>query len=247
MKHFYIIGNWKMYSLSSDAHIIATSVRNELEHLESVDVVLCPPAIWLTEVAKIIHNQISHLHVGIQNIFDQEEGAYTGEISAKMAANVAQYAIIGHSERVEHFREGPEFINSKVHAALLAGLTPIVCVGEREKNEKSKDKLIDKLYKLLTGLTPDQLGRIIVAYEPVWAVGASSPDTPENANEVATCFQQSIYKNLKVIYGGSINENNCAEFLKQENLSGLLVGRASIKIKSFVTICRKAEAVAKAE
>ena len=236
-----------MYGLSADAHIIATGIRNELEHLESVDVVLCPPAIWLTEVAQIIHSQIGHLHVGIQNIFDQDEGAYTGEISPKMAANVAQYAIIGHSERVEHFREGPEFINSKVHAALSAGLTPIICVGEREKNEKSKDKLVEKLHKLLTGLTPCQLAKIIVAYEPVWAVGATQPDTPENANEVATCFQQSIHKNLKVLYGGSINENNCSEFLSQENLSGLLVGRASIKIKSFVTICRKAEAVAKEE
>lgn len=247
MKHFFVIGNWKMYGLSADAHIIATGIRNELEHLESVNVVLCPPTIWLTEVAKIIHSQIDHLHLGIQNIFDQEEGAFTGEISPKMAANVAQYAIIGHSERIEHFREGPEFINSKVHAALSVGLAPIVCVGEREKNEKSKDKLVDKLHKLITGLTPNQLDRIIVAYEPVWAVGATQPDTPENANEVAVAFQQSIDKNLKVLYGGSINESNCAAFLKQENLSGLLVGRASIKIQSFVTICRKAEAVAKAE
>lgn len=247
MKHFFIVGNWKMYGLSSDAHIIATGIRNELEHLESVDVVLCPPAIWLTEVAKIIHSQISHIHVGAQNIFDQEDGAFTGEISPKMAANVAQYAIIGHSERVEHFREGPEFINSKVHAALLASIRPIVCVGEREKNEKSKDKLVDKLRKLLIGLSQDQLNKIIVAYEPVWAVGATQPDTPENANEVAVVFQQSIHKNLKVLYGGSINENNCTEFLKQENLCGLLIGRASIKIKNFVTICRKAESIAKSE
>lgn len=247
MKHFYIIANWKMYGLSADAHIIATSVRNELEHLESVDVILCPPTIWLTEVANIIHSQIGHLHIGIQNIFDQEEGPFTGEISAKMAANVAQYAIIGHSERVEHFREGPEFINSKIHAALAAGIIPIICVGEREKNEKSLDKLMEKINRLLIGLSQDQLASAIVAYEPVWAVDAQAPDTPENANQVASALKKSINKDLIVLYGGSINENNCSEFLKQENLSGLLVGRASLKIKSFTTICRKAEAMAKEE
>lgn len=247
MKHFYVIANWKMYGLSADAHIIATSIRNELEYLESVDVVLCPPAIWLTEVANIIHSQINHLHIGIQNIFDQEEGAFTGEISAKMAVSVAQYAIIGHSERVEHFREGPEFINSKVQAALKVGLTPIICLGEREKNEKSDEKLIFKMKQLLAGISENQLDKIIVAYEPVWAIGGKKADSPENVNAVAGNLKKVFSPQLKILYGGSVSKENAGAFLRQAEIDGLLVGRASLQIKNFISICRQAEKIAKNE
>lgn len=247
MKHFYIIANWKMYGTSADANIIATSIRNELEHLEGVDVVICPPALWITEVASILHSQIDHLHTGIQNIFDEEEGAYTGEISAKMASLVVQYTIIGHSERIDYFREGPEFINSKVHAALAAGITPIVCIGERERHENSTEKLAEKLNRLLSGLKPEQFKKIIVAYEPVWAIGSTKPDSPENANQIAEIFQKQTTPDLTVIYGGSVSAENATGFLSQPNLSGVLIGRASLQIKDFVTICRKAESVAKDE
>lgn len=234
-----------MYGSPADASIIATGVRNELEYLESVDVVLCPPTIWLTEVAQIIHSQIDHIHCGIQNIHDQEEGAFTGEISAKMAAKVAEYAICGHSERVDHFREGPEFISGKVQAALSVGITPIVCLGEREKSEKSAERLIEKLQKILVGISPENLKKIIVAYEPVWAVGSTNPDSPEDANEIAGRFQTEFGKDLVIIYGGSVDPQNVGGFLKQPNLSGVLVGRASLKIIDFVAICRKAEETAK--
>lgn len=245
MRHFIIIANWKMYGGPSDAHIIATGIRNELEHLEAVEVVLCPPAIWLTEVAKIIHSQLGHINLGIQNIHDQEEGAYTGEISAKMAAYVAQYAIVGHSERVDHFREGSEFINSKIHAALRVGLIPVVCIGEREKNERSKGCLVERLFKLLDGVDQSNFSRLVVAYEPVWAVGALKAETPENAQEVAAYLKSHVSKDLRVIYGGSVNVQNVAGFLAQPDIEGALVGRASLKIKDFVTICRQAEEIAK--
>lgn len=245
MKHFKIIANWKMYPTVADAHIMATSIRNELEHLEEVEVILCPPAIWLTEVAMIIHQQIDHLHLGIQNVFDQAEGPFTGEISAKMASSVCQYAICGHSERIEHFREGPEFVNNKVHATLKAGLVPIVCIGEREKNSKSKDKLIGKLKQLLTGVSKKELNQVIIAYEPVWAVGGNRPDSPEDVEKIARQFKNAIDVDLSIVYGGSVDDKNARAFLDCQHLDGLLIGRASLKIKDFVHICRQAESIAK--
>ncbi|PIZ27360.1 triose-phosphate isomerase, partial [Candidatus Berkelbacteria bacterium CG_4_10_14_0_8_um_filter_42_34] len=192
MRRPIVIANWKMYGSLSDAIVLATGIRDGIENFSGVEIILCPPAIWLTEVAGIIHKRIDQLALGAQNIHYLSEGEFTGEISATMVCDVARYAIVGHSERRKNFGETASIVARKAAAALDAGLSPIVCVGEQKKSEDSVQKVVDELKELLSDVRKSEYRDIVVAYEPVWAVGANEPATPEYSARVIVKLREIV-------------------------------------------------------
>ena len=244
-----VAANWKMNTSLADAHVLANGVRSGIEHLEQVEVVLCPPSIWLTELAHhgIAPGQLPHLKLGAQNVYAAEKGAFTGEISAAMVKEVAEYVILGHSERVKNFQETPEFINQKVHLALEVGLVPIVCIGELERTETSIKTMVHALDHMLQGLNEEQIEKVIIAYEPVWAISTNPgavPASPEYAQEVMATLRERVGAKTRLLYGGSANAENATSFLQQPAVDGLLVGGASLKLNDFLSMCEQAEKVA---
>lgn len=227
-----------MYTNLSDAVILATSIRDGVEQLTSIEMILCPPVIWLTDIADIIHSGLSLISLGAQNIYYQNEGEFTGEISASMVKDVAKYVIVGHSERKSIFGETNQIISRKVAAVLDAGLSPIVCVGEEKQSENSVSEIVNDLREVLFGINKDELSRIIVAYEPVWAVGAEEPATPEYCAKIITKLREVVSAETPILYGGSVNSSDAYEFIKRPEIDGVLVGRASLKASEFVKICR---------
>ncbi|MBU6389309.1 triose-phosphate isomerase [Patescibacteria group bacterium] len=237
-----IAGNWKMNTTLADAHILATGIRNEAEHLEQIEIVLCPPSIWLTEVAHIVPpRHYSHLKLGAQNMYFEETGAFTGEISPLMVKEVAEYVIIGHSERTHLFGEKVPFLAQKVRSALDHSLNPIICVGEDAKAADSKRQLVHTLEHLTVDLTQVELEQIVIAYEPVWAIGSGTPATPDYAQEVIAALRRVVTEKTRMLYGGSVSDQNSLGFLSQPDIDGLLIGGASLKIKTFITIARQAD------
>ena len=242
MRSKIIAGNWKMNTTLADAHILANGVRRELEHVEHVEVVLFPPTIWLTELAHSIQpNCLPHLKLGAQNVYPEERGAFTGETSPLMIKEVAEYALIGHSERVHLFHEGTEFLTRKLQAAFANELIPMLCIGEEKQSSESIRALTHTLNHLVKELSEIQVNKLVVAYEPVWAIGTGLAATGEYAENVASALRHSLSAETRILYGGSATEANAMEFLKQQNIDGLLVGGASLKLKSFVTICQQAD------
>jgi triosephosphate isomerase len=246
MRTKMIAGNWKMNTTLADAHVLANGIRQGAEHLDHVDIVLCPPSIWLTELAHhgIGPGSLKHLKLGAQNMYFEEHGTFTGEISPLMVREVAEYVIVGHSERTHVFNETPDLIVDKVESALAHDLTPILCVGEDVQEEGSKKKLVQQLNFLIRDLEEEDIERIIVAYEPVWAIstGPSSQlgqraATPEYAQEIISALRTVLPAKTRILYGGSANEENCQGYLTQTDIDGLLVGGASLKLKSFLTMC----------
>lgn len=238
MRRPLVIANWKMYTNLSDAVVLATSVRDNIENIDGIEVVLCPPVIWLSEVSQVIHKEIGHLGIGAQNIHYLSEGNYTGEISALMVRDVAKYVIVGHSERRKHFAEKNEVISRKAAAAIDAGLVPIVCVGENHKNESSALEVVDQLKETLSCINTNEYDQIIVAYEPVWAVGASESATPEYAAKVITSLREIVSSQTPIIYGGDVNTGNVYHMIARPEIDGVLVGRESLIVNEFVKICR---------
>jgi triosephosphate isomerase len=220
-------------------------MRDGAEHMERVEIVLCPPAIWLTEVADIVPKaRLPHLALGAQNLYFEEAGAFTGEISASMVKEVAEYVILGHSERVHLFHEKAGLIGDKVEAALNAGLTPILCVGEDAQSKTSKDEVAVQLEKIISELADDEREQIVVAYEPVWAIGTGVAATPEYAEEVMAALRSKVPTATRILYGGSANDENARGFLELPSCDGLLVGGASLKLKVFLTMCQVADDLA---
>jgi triosephosphate isomerase (TIM) len=251
MKKYLIAGNWKMNTAPKEAAVLASAIRKGLVgmDLSRVGVLLCPPAINLQRVIQITYE--SDIKVGAQNCHYAKSGAYTGEISCEMIKKSgAEYVIIGHSERRQLFGETDEFINEKVHSAIGAGLHPILCVGEtlEQRNEGSTLAIvIGQLEKGLAGLTAEQSGSIIIAYEPVWAIGTGISATSEQAEEVHSQIRSAMRvifgekgNNMFVLYGGSMNAQNAAELLSQPNISGGLIGGASLKAEDFLSIIKTA-------
>lgn len=250
MRTKLIAGNWKMNTTLADALVLATGVRNGAEHMERIEVVLCPPTIWLAAIAHdvIPPHHLPHLKLGAQNMYFEESGAFTGEISPLMVKEVAEYVILGHSDRTEKFHENAELISEKVLSALSHNLTPILCVGEHEKSADSKRQLVHKLNHLIKGFNQEQLEKIVVAYEPVWAISGGDashePATPEYANEVITGLRSVLPEKTRILYGGSSNDENAQGFFDGSDCDGFLVGGASLKLKSFLTMCQIADDVA---
>jgi len=238
MRRPIVIANWKMYGSLSDAIVLATGIRDGIENFSGVEIILCPPAIWLTEVAGIIHKRIDQLALGAQNIHYLSEGEFTGEISATMVCDVARYAIVGHSERRKNFGETASIVARKAAAALDAGLSPIVCVGEQKKSEDSVQKVVDELKELLSDVRKSEYRDIVVAYEPVWAVGANESATPEYSARVIVKLREIVSAETPILYGGSVNAANVYSFVRRPEIDGVLVGRAGLKVGEFVKICR---------
>jgi triosephosphate isomerase (TIM) len=255
MRKTIIAGNWKMYKTLKDGQELAVALMRDLYKIENVDIAICPPFTLLAYLSDAL--ETSNIALGGQDCYWQEEGAFTGEVSCKMLKDAGcKFVIIGHSERRQYFGETNESVNKKIAAALKAGLLPIVCVGEtlaeREAN-KTFDVLTDHIQNGLKGITAEDMEKIVIAYEPVWAIGTGKTATPQQAQE-AHKFIRSLLNKLfgketadltRIQYGGSVKPENIAELMKQPDIDGALVGGASLTVEGFSTIVKKASEVIK--
>jgi triosephosphate isomerase len=243
-----IAGNWKMHKTIQEACQLVTLIKRELIDFDKVDIVVCPPFTALSSVYDIIME--TNIKLGAQNLFWKEEGAFTGEISAKMIKDCgAQYVIIGHSERRKYFFEDEQIVNRKIKVALKNNLIPICCVGETLQ-EREENKTISIIETQLEGafkdLKEEDMFNIIIAYEPVWAIGTGKTATPQQAEEVQKFirdwlenkFSKDLSQSLRILYGGSIKPSNIKELMKKENVDGGLVGGASLEANSFIEIVK---------
>jgi len=246
MRKRFIAGNWKMNKTSREALDFMNDFKEMVSDVNDVDIVLCVPFTFLPLVFDECKG--TNIKVCAQNLFYEESGAYTGEVSGSMVKEFAEHVIVGHSERRNIFGENDETINKKIKAALHSGLNVIFCLGERlEERESGKtmDVVISQLKKGLDGISNEDMKRIVVAYEPVWAIGTGKTATPEQAEEVHLALRNSLnelYGNLadeiRIIYGGSVKPDNATEILKKENIDGCLPGGASLKADSFAAIIK---------
>jgi len=239
-------GNWKMNTTLSEAVELVNKMLRELDEISNVEKVLCPPFVSLPTVGELIKG--SSIKLGAQNLYFEEKGAYTGEISPLMLANLCEFVIIGHSERRQYFNETGEIVNKKVMAALKARLKPIVCVGERlEENEsgRTEEVVIEQLKSSLTGIKG--INGLTIAYEPVWAISTGRAATGKQANATISLIRRTISKlygervalDMRILYGGSVTADNATEFMQQPEIDGALVGGASLKADQFLSIVRQ--------
>ena len=245
-----VAGNWKMNKTLSEAAELLEALKPELMGIETVDLVVCTPYIDLPLANEILDG--SNIKVGAQNLHWEASGAYTGEVSAPMLKDLCEYVIIGHSERRAMFGETDETVNKKVVAALGSGLLPIVCVGETlEENEAGQtEAVVDRMVREgLKGLTAEEAAKIVIAYEPVWAIGTGKTATPEQANDVhknvvrpilREMFGAEVGNGMRILYGGSVKPGNAAELFGQSDIDGGLIGGASLKSADFVGIVQGA-------
>lgn len=248
-----IAGNWKMNKTIAEARALVLAMRDDLARLAAsgrVQIVLCPPFIALPEVAALVKD--TPLRVGAQNMFWEVKGAFTGEIAPPMLNEVCDYVILGHSERRQYFGETDAGVNKKVRAALAHRLTPIVCVGENlEQNESGQTAAVVRaqVRAAFDGLARDDARRIVIAYEPVWAIGTGRAASGAGANAViaatirgtlAELYDEETAQAIRVQYGGSVTPKNSAEFFAQPEIDGALVGGASLVATDFVAICQAA-------
>ncbi len=246
-----------MYKTIPQAIELANGLKRELFELEpeAIDIVLCPPFTALSEVAEVIAE--SNIQLGAQDCFWQDEGAFTGEVSALMLKDAGvKYVIIGHSERRQYFGETNDSVNKKVKAVLNNSLTPIVCVGEtlKERENGQTFKVLDDHIKNgLKGLSEEEVAKIVIAYEPVWAIGTGKTATAQQAEEaqiyirdsLAKMYNNDISAGIRIQYGGSVKPENITELIEQPDVDGALVGGASLTVESFAVIARKASEVKK--
>jgi len=226
-----IAGNWKMYKGPAEAAEFCVELRRRLADLEGVDVAVCPPFTSLAVAVQVLAG--TDIAVAAQNVHWDEEGAYTGEVSASMLRELGAYgAIVGHSERRQLFGETDEGVGKRARAALESGLSVIACVGETEA-EREAGETEDVLRRQISVLEAED--NLVVAYEPVWAIGTGKTATPEIAQE-AHAFIKSLL-DVPVLYGGSVKPENAAELLGQPDVDGALVGGASLDVESFAAIC----------
>jgi triosephosphate isomerase len=236
-----IAGNWKMFKGPHEARLFATQIRHLSERVQNVEVVVCPPFVSLQATMQGL-GQPSEIKVYAQNVHWDLEGPFTGEVSAPMLAELAvKGAIVGHSERRQHFGETDETVRLRAEAALEAGLAVIACVGETEA-EREAEQTEAVLRRQLSVLPQHE--RLVIAYEPVWAIGTGKTATPETAQE-AHAFIKSLHP-TRVLYGGSVKADNALALLSQPDVDGALVGGASLDAQAFEAIClAAAEAVAR--
>lgn len=230
---------------------LVNAMKKDLGELAApgkVQVVLCPPFVYAPRVAELV--QGTGIGVGLQNMYFEAKGAYTGEIAPSMVTDFAEYVILGHSERRQYFHETDETVNKKLHAALAQNLKPIVCVGEALETYEMGETDIwvrGQIHGALKGLTAEQVRGLIIAYEPIWAIGTGKAATGAGANAViglsirgaiADLYGQEAAQAVRVQYGGSVTAKNIAEFIVQPEIDGGLVGGASLKADEFIAICR---------
>jgi triosephosphate isomerase len=246
MRRPFIAGNWKMNTNRASAVALAEGVAKRAETLDGVDLAVCPPSCYLDAAGRAIAG--SKVALGAQNMYHEKDGAFTGELSAAMLCDLGcKYVILGHSERRHILGETDAAIDKKLHAALAAGLTPIVCLGELLSEREAGQTLAviqTQFDGSLAGLSAEQMAKVVIAYEPVWAIGTGKVATPQQAEEVHLALRKIIgqrYNNLiadmvRLQYGGSVKPENAAELLKQPDIDGALVGGASLKVDQFLGI-----------
>jgi triosephosphate isomerase (TIM) len=246
MRRPFIAGNWKMNLNRAQAVALAEAVAKTAEKIEGVDLAVCPPSCYLEAVERAIAG--SKVVLGAQNMYHEKEGAFTGELSPAMLRDLGcTYVILGHSERRHVFGETDAAINRKVHAALAAGLIPIACVGEllAEREAGQTLAVIRRQFDgSLAELSPEQMKTVVIAYEPVWAIGTGKVATPQQAEEVHLALRKIVAERynsvvadvVRIQYGGSVKPDNAAELLKQPDIDGALVGGASLKVDQFLGI-----------
>ena len=252
-----IAGNWKMNKGPAEAAQFAKEILPSLAQLtqasEHLRCVLCPPSISLDAVHRVYEtlstSQRMRIELGAQNMYFEEKGAFTGEISPTMVRELCNYVILGHSERRMYFGETDELVNKKAQAAFQYGLRPIICIGENEQQHDANETeqvIRSQVQGSLSGFASENAHTAIVAYEPVWAIGTGKAATAEDAEKVSSLIRQlycNIYsveigQSLSILYGGSVTSENCGEFFQQDDIDGALIGGASIK-PDFVEIVRK--------
>jgi len=240
MSKIFVVGNWKMNPKSfKEARELFESIKKAIKKTDKVKVIVCPPSLWLKEL-----NPGTNLSLGSQNCHWEVSGAYTGELSSQMLADAgAKYVIVGHSERRQFMGESDEIVNLKIKAALREKLKPILCVGEKMGEEMSF-VLERQLAGSLAGLSVNQMKEVMIAYEPVWAIGTGHNCLPDNALSATLFIKKTLTKlysrfladKVPILYGGSVHSDNEDTYIKQARMDGVLVGGASIKAKEFIKI-----------
>ena len=248
MRTPFIAGNWKMHKTIEEAVALVTELRSLLDGIEGIDVAVCPPFPALESVRRALDG--SFIGVGAQNMHWEEQGAFTGEVSPRMLAGLCDYVIIGHSERRTLFGETDGMVNRKLRAALAHGLTPIVCVGENlEQNQSGRTEAVvgGQVRAAFEGVPAEQARTVVIAYEPIWAIGtgvpAHGPDAARIIREVVRgtlvdLYGDDVAQSIRVQYGGSVKPNNIAEFIREPEIDGALVGGASLRAEDFAEIVR---------
>ena len=248
MRRPIVAGNWKMNLDAAGAVALAKGVREELAGVSDVEIGVCAPFPYLDAVSRALEG--SAVFVGAQNVHWEEKGAFTGEVSGAMLCDVGcTYAIVGHSERRQCFGETDETVNKRLKGALAAGLRVIVCVGETLEQREAdawRDVVQRQMRGALEGIEPRQLGDVVIAYEPVWAIGTGRNATPEQAEEVhvyirgvlAGQYDASAAEAMRIQYGGSMKPENAGDLLGQANIDGGLIGGASLDAQSFAAVVR---------
>ncbi len=243
MRKTLIAGNWKMYKTVSEALALVEGLKEKVRGVKDVEIVVAPPFTSLSMVSKAI--QSSNIDLAAQNLFYEKEGAYTGEISGEMIKDSGcKYVIVGHSERRENFGDTDERVNKKIHAALKAGLSVMFCLGEslqERENEKTFEVVERQVKAGFAGCGEKEMERIVIAYEPIWAIGTGKTATPDQANEVHSYIRNLLSKIIhtetaaktRILYGGSVKPSNAQELMVQEDIDGALVGGASLTVDSF--------------
>ena len=249
MRKPIIAGNWKMFKTRDEAINFILQVNNRVPSIDQVDSVICAQ---FTVLRCLVKRQLENLRIGAQNMHFADEGAFTGEVSGTMLKSIGvSYVIIGHSERRAMFNETDEAINKKLHKAFEVELTPILCVGESLEEREgglTEKKLEGQLVKDLEGLTKEQVANMVIAYEPIWAIGTGKTATSQVADEtcgfvrsvVAKLYDQATADAIRIQYGGSVKTSNIDELMSMPNIDGALVGGASLKADDFVTLVNAA-------
>jgi triosephosphate isomerase len=248
MRKPILAGNWKMNKTPAEAVEFVRALRPRVTQYPQVETVVCPPFVALPAVADALRGV--EIGVGAQNCHWEKSGAFTGEVSPAMLVGLAEYVIIGHSERRQYFAETDEMVNKKIKAALAHNLKPIICVGENlAQNEAGlTDQLVsEQVNAAFAGITAEQALRVVIAYEPIWAIGTGKNATPEVANRVcglvvrgtiAELYGEEAAKAIRIQYGGSTNEKNIGELMAMPDIDGALVGGASLKVDVFAEMVR---------
>jgi triosephosphate isomerase len=247
-----VAGNWKLNKTATEAYKLVAELMPGLRNIQGVEKLICPPFTALMAVSRLIKD--TDIRLGAQNMYWEEKGAYTGEISPSMLAEFCQYVILGHSERRAYFGETNEQVNRKVRAALAHHLTPVICVGETlEENEARRAAGVVSRQVREALLGADLLADsdpIVIAYEPVWAIGTGRAATADGVNTlirnvirptIAGMFGDDLAQKVRVLYGGSVNRDNAREFFRQPEIDGALVGGASLDARAFIGICEAAQ------
>lgn len=249
-----IVGNWKMHTSVAEAILLLTRLDQHIKASKGVEIVLCPPSISLDALRRELASQKNEqkFGLGIQNIYDLDEGAFTGEISVEMVQGLVEWAIVGHSERRIHFGERDKQIAKKVAACLRHDIKPILCVGEKINDRTdghAKRVVSDQLAVDMSEITASEVGSMVIAYEPVWAIGTGEFAKPDDVEQMTSHIRASIREmyddevagRVRILYGGSVDPDNCASYLKIDGVDGLLVGGASVNYAKFSKIVAKAD------